>query len=138
MPTILIVANQTLGGEALTECIEKRRRLGPCSFYVVVPATPPKEHLTWTEGEARAIAAQRLEGCLDQLRATGADVEGEVGDANPMLAVADAMNHHEFDAVIVATLPAGLSRWLKLSLPDRIARRYGLPVDHVVVAPSHV
>jgi hypothetical protein len=60
MPTILIVANQTLGGEALTECIEKRRRLGPCSFYVVVPATPPKEHLTWTEGEARAIPAGRV------------------------------------------------------------------------------
>ena len=138
MPTILIVANQTLGGDALAERIDERRRLGPCAFYVVVPATPPREHLTWTEGEARAVAAERLERCIQHLRARGADVEGEVGDANPMLAIADAMIHHEFDAVIVATLPAGASRWLKLSLPDRVARRFGLPVDHVVVTPDPV
>lgn len=138
MPTILIVANQTLGGDALAERIEERRRLGPCSFYVVVPATPPKEHFTWTEGEARAIAAERLERCLEHLRATGADVDGEVGDTNPMLAISDAMIHREFDAVIVATLPAGMSRWLKLSLPDRVSRRFGLPVEHVVVSPAAV
>lgn len=136
MPTILVVANQTLGGDALTARIEERRKLGPCRFYVVVPATPPKEHLLWTEGEARAIAAERLERCLEQLRATGAEVDGEVGDGNPMLAIADALRHHEVDAVILATLPAGASRWLKLSLPERVTRRFALPVEHVEVAPE--
>lgn len=136
MPTILIVANQTLGGSALLERIEQCRRDGPCDFYVVVPSTPPKEHLTWSEGGARTIAAERLDRCLERLHQLGVDASGEVGDANPMLAIGDAMLHHEFDRIIVATLPAGVSRWLKLSLPDRVARRYDLPVDHVVVTPE--
>ena len=136
MPTILVVANQTLGGAALAARLEERSREGPVDFYVVVPATPPKEHLFWTEGEARTIAAARLEECLARLRGAGLSASGEVGDANPMLAITDALRHHEVEGVIIATLPAGVSRWLKLSLPERVARRVDLPVDHVVVAPA--
>lgn len=137
MPTILVVANQTLGGEALAARLDQRRRQGPCNFYVVVPATPPKDHLTWTEGEARTIALERLDRCLAELHAAGIVADGEVGDANPMLAIADAMRAHEFNGVIIATLPTGVSRWLKLSLPDRVARRFDVPVDHVVVDPAN-
>jgi GABA permease len=135
MSTILVVANQTLGGAALTARLEERSREGPVDFYVVVPATPPKEHLFWTEGEARAIATARLEQCLARLREAGLQADGEVGDANPMLAISDALRHREVEAVIVATLPAGVSRWLKLSLPERVARRVDVPVDHVIDVP---
>ena len=136
MSTTLIVANQTLGGDALTERIRATLRDGDRDFYVVVPATPPKDHLTWTEGEARTIAAERLAACLARLREDAIVADGEVGDANPVMAVEDTIRHHEFDSIIVATLPAGVSRWLKMSLPDRLARKTGLPVEHVVVAPA--
>ena len=62
--------------------------------------------------------------------------DGEVGDANPMLAISDALRDREVEAVIIATLPAGVSRWLKLSLPERVARRVDVPVDHVVITPA--
>jgi hypothetical protein len=138
MSTILIVANQTLGGEALMARIDDRLGAGPCEFYVVVPATPPKELWTWTEGEGEVIAGRRLERCLDRFRSAGVIADGVVGDANPMLAIGDALRHRTFDAVIEATLPVGLSRSLKLSLPDRVARRFNIPVDHVVVVPKAV
>jgi GABA permease len=136
MPTILVVANQTLGGAALTARLEERNRQEPCDFYVVVPATPPKEHLVWTEGEARAIASERLERCLGQLRDAGLSADGQVGDANPMLAIGDALRGRDVSGVIIATLPAGVSRWLKRSLPERVARRVDVPVDHVVIDPA--
>ena len=136
MPTYLIVANQTLGGAELVDHVRERLASGPCSFHLVVPATPPKEHLTWTEGEAHAIAERRLAEGIDRLSALGAEVGGEVGDASPMLAVDDALRNRSVDGIIVATLSMGRSRWLRLSLPDRLGRKYGLPVTHIVVEPA--
>ncbi len=133
MTSYLIVANQTMGGSELIEDVRLRMEAGPCDFHLVVPATPPKEHLTWTEGEAKAIASQRLAAGLDRIRAMGAEATGEVGDSSPFLAVDDAMRHRDVDGVIVTTLPVGLSRWLKLSLPERIERRHHVPVTHIVV-----
>ena len=136
MPTYLIVANQTLGGKELLDKVTELAAAGSCDFYLVVPATAPKEHLTWTEGEARTIAARRLEEGLNHLRGAGVTADGEVGDASPILAVDDALRHRTVDHVIVCTLPIGMSRWLKLSLPNRIERKHKVPVTHLVIQPA--
>jgi hypothetical protein len=132
MRRFLIVANQTLGAEPLIEAIRGHMRNGPCRFHIVVPATPPSEHLTWVEGEAKAIAQQRLDEALARFRGLGAEATGEVGDANPVLAIEDTLREGEFDEIILSTLPAGISRWLKLDLPSRVGARFHLPVTHVV------
>jgi hypothetical protein len=36
---ILVVANQTLGGDALVEALQDRMTKGPCGFTLLVPAT---------------------------------------------------------------------------------------------------
>lgn len=136
MTSYLIVANQTLGGAELMDHVQCLNAAGPCDFHLVVPATPPKEHLTWTEGKAHTIATRRLDDGLERLRAAGVTATGEVGDASPLMAVDDALRHHRADAAIVCTLPLGVSRWLKLSLPDRIERKHGIPVTHIVVEPE--
>jgi hypothetical protein len=102
----------------------------------VVPATPPREHVTWTEGNARSIARQRLAEAIRVLRACGASVDGEVGDASPVVAAADALRRAPaYDEVIASTFPPGMSRWLKMDLPSRLARLSRLPVCHVIAAP---
>jgi len=55
MRRYLVVANQTLAGEPLVSRLRELSRAGPCAFFLIVPATPPRDHL-WTEGEARATA----------------------------------------------------------------------------------
>jgi hypothetical protein len=135
MRRILVVANQTLGGEPLWREIRACRSAGPSSFHVVVPATPVSEHGTWTEGKAKAVAGERLERMLASLRAEGAAVSGEVGDANPLLAIDDALRHQEIDEIIISTLPPGISRWLRQDLVHRAARRFDRPVTHVVATP---
>lgn len=89
MTCYLIVANQTMGGAELIEHVRRVIGEGPCDFHLVVPATPPKDLLTWTEGEAHAIAAQRLEAGLARIRALDAEATGEVGDSSPILGVED-------------------------------------------------
>lgn len=132
MQRYLVVANQTLAGRHLMDEIRERIGRGTCRFHIVVPATPPHQHLTWTEGEARAIAAERLDQAMFELRDLGAEVTGEVGAERPLDAVLDAARRQEFDEIILSTLPAGPSRWLRQDLPRRAERMTGVPVTHVV------
>lgn len=133
----LIGANQTLGRDPLTTKLRACLPSQPCRFHVVVPATPPRDQLTWTEGEAQEIASRRLEGALGWFRARGVEATGEVGDASPLAAVGDVLARERFDEVIVSTLPPGVSRWLKMDLPQRVARTFGVPVT-TAVAPEPV
>jgi hypothetical protein len=131
----LVVANQTLGGEHLVQEVRRRLSEGPSTFHLVVPATAPTDHL-WTEAEATNVAQGRLDEALSRLRQLGAEVEGEVGDGNPMLAIEDAMREESFDEIILSTLAPGLSRWLKLDLPDRLKAKVSIPVTHIVGEPE--
>jgi hypothetical protein len=136
MRRYLVVANQTLAAEPLVSRVRELACAAPSSFHVVVPATPPRDHV-WTEGEARATARSRLDAALARFAQLGTEVEGEVGDANPMLAIGDALRDHgPFDEIVISTLPKGLSKWLKLDLPHRVEAAFGLRVTHVVEEPA--
>ena len=130
---ILVVANQTACGEDLLDVIRGRMREGPCQFTLLVPATPPAEHATWTEGDARALAKQRIAEATARFAQAGADaVAWMVGDAHPVRAIYDAMLEQRFDEIILSTLPPGVSRWLRLDLPRRVEQRFALPVTTVI------
>ena len=132
MRRYLVVANQTLASEPLVAAIRELNRAGPCAFHLVVPITPPRDHV-WTEGEARAVATERLEAAVERLSALGVEADGEVGDVSPMLAIEDAIREGgPFEAIVLSTLPPGMSRWLKLDLPHRVESAFGLRVTHVV------
>jgi GABA permease len=127
----LIVANQTLGGPQLPDAVQECLERGPAQFYLVVPATPVSHGLVWTEGEAHLLARRRLTRALRCLSDLGVDAGGEVGDADPILAITDVLLQRDIDEILLFTLPPGLSRWLHQDLPQRVGRRFGLPLRHV-------
>jgi hypothetical protein len=132
----LVVANQTLNSSHLLQAVVTLVGDGPARVHLLVPATPARDQLTWTEGEARSIAQRRLQQALDLYRCIPGTVEGEVGDANPLQAVRDQLDAGKrFDLIVVSTLPPGLSRWLRQDLAKRIHRSCGLPVQHVEAPP---
>jgi GABA permease len=133
MPRYLIVANRSLAGPTLVEEVVARNAADAASvFHVVVPATRDHHGTAWTEGQAIAHARAALDGATKRFADAGVPVTGEVGDENPMLAVGDVLRREAFDEIIVSTLPAGPSRWLKRDLPRRLEREYELPVTHVI------
>jgi len=131
----LVVANQTLGGEELLDALREKMAAGDASFHVVVPATQPLEGMVFSEADAKRLAQERLEAGLERFRRLGAEVDGEVGGEDPLGAMSDALRDHGFDEIILATLPAGLSKWLKTDLPSRVERAFELPVTHVISHP---
>jgi nucleotide-binding universal stress UspA family protein len=131
MARYLVVANQTLGADALAEKVRECMAAGGTTFHVVVPACHSRDSSWITEGHDHAEAERRLEAALARFRELGAEADGEVGDASPVLAINDALLAENYDAVILSTLPAGLSRWLKKDLPHRIESKLGIKVIHV-------
>jgi hypothetical protein len=129
---VLVVAYKTAATPALIEAVRERAGRGPAQFTLLVPnpahglhAVVDPEDVEQGEGE------QVLELAIPLLEeAAGAPVEGLVGDPSPMNAIQDAINIHGFDEVIISTLPARVSKWLKLDLPSKVTG-LGLPVTTV-------
>ncbi len=129
---ILIVANRTAGGHPLIEAVRERMRATECSCFLLSPATPAPGGFVWEERAERQGAAERLEVALQRLEGIGARVEGKVGGHDPYQAVMDELRQHEYDEILVSTYPQGISEWLKLDLPSRIARSFAGPVTHII------
>ncbi len=129
---ILVVANQTACGDELLEVVRQRVADGPCRFTLLVPATPPREHVTWTEGDARSLAKRRLAEAMERMKSVGAEVDGVIGDASPLQAIDDVLLEQPHDEIILSTLPVGISRWLKMDLPHRVEQRFALPVTTLI------
>ena len=131
MRSYLIVGNETLAGEALTQAITDRLADGPMRARVVVALTRIGGRLTWDEEESMRVAVERLDATLERLRALGIEADGEIGDRDPILAVKDAMRGREIDEVILSTLPVGVSRWLGADVPGRLSDAVTVPVTVV-------
>jgi LmbE family N-acetylglucosaminyl deacetylase len=136
----LIVAHQTAGSPELVDRVRQLAERDPeAEFVLLVPATPTSHLLTWEEGEARQLAALRAREASEALRAAGVEVvAARVGSHSPLEAVGDELRAEPgYAGIVLSTFPPGLSRWLKGDLPNQLRRRYRLPVEHVVAAPTH-
>jgi hypothetical protein len=81
--------------------------------------------------EAQRRAEQRLVLMLDRIRSLGGTADGEVGDEDPAAAVEQVLDGRDFDEIIISTLPATSSRWLKMDLPSKVGRMTDLPVTTI-------
>ena len=123
----LVVANRTAGGQELLEKLKaKAAEEGEHLFIVVVPQEGGLGHHA---GQAR----ERLNTVLENLRGQGLLVAGMIGDPAPYPAAMNALERFRVTDVIISTLPAEKSGWLRAHLPERIADTARIPVDHVVV-----
>ncbi|MEA2251443.1 MAG: hypothetical protein QOG70_1685 [Solirubrobacteraceae bacterium] len=129
---VLVVAHKTAATPALLEAVRERAARGPAAFTLLVPNSAHGLHRVMDpEDQESGEAEQVLELALPLLEeAAGRPVEGMVGDPTPMNAIQDAINLHGFDEVIISTLPARVSKWLRLDLPSMVAG-LGLPVTTV-------
>jgi hypothetical protein len=135
---VLVVAHKTAATKPLLDAVQQRAQRGPSTFTLLVPNAAHGLHKVVDPEDQGASEAQTvIERALPALReaAGGVPVEGIVGDPDPVAAVQDAINLHTFDEVIISTLSARLSRWLKLDLPSKVSGM-GLPVTTVTPGDS--
>jgi hypothetical protein len=127
---VLVVANETILGQALLERIRARASRGPASFLIVAPQA--EAHSSYEDAE------QRLRKALAELRGAGLEVHGQVAHPDPFSAAMETIHDERVDELIVSTFPGERSGWLGRDLIGRLKKETGLPIEHVVVEPAAV
>ena len=131
---ILVIANETVGGSTLRDCIREKSEGYRGHVLLICPAlNSPLRHWASDEDGARAAAQRRLDASLGRLREAGVDARGEVGDAEPLQAIEDGLRTFGPDEIIISTHPEGRSHWLEQRLVERARERFAVPITHVVV-----
>jgi hypothetical protein len=122
---VLVVANETVLGDALLDRIRARATEGPASFLIVSPQSDP------TRGD-HPSAERRLRAALAALQSDGIDVHGQIAHPDPYTAAMQAVQDERTDEIIVSTFSGERSGWLRRDLVGRLRSDTGLPVDHIV------
>jgi hypothetical protein len=132
---LLVVANETVQGEALLDEIRGRCSERDCEVLLVTPAPARSRASHWASDvdEAIELARQRMELSLIALEQLGLKAKGEIGDSDPNVAIEDALRVFAADEIVISTHPPQRSRWLERGVVDKAKEQIDLPITHVVV-----
>ena len=131
---VLVIANETVGGQELLSAISTLALSERTQFLVVCPALNSRlKTFTSDEDPAREAAQQRLDETLARLASVGIEASGEVGDGDPLVAVDDAVRTFGPNEIVLSTHPPGRSNWLERGVVESVRTHYDVPVTHVVV-----
>jgi hypothetical protein len=130
--TVLVLANETLGGRPLIEVVRKYASEEETRFVLCVPQTRPRAGYVVYDDSVFDAAQTRVDLAVGFVRSEGMEAVGEVGDPDPYAAAMDAVREYDPDAIIISTYPESRSGWLRRDLLERIRQASGLPVEHVV------
>ena len=131
--TILVIANQTCPCPGLADELGSRASDAPLDVLVVAPALNSRlRHWISDVDGAAARARERVEIAVAELHERGISARGEVGDSDPMVAIADALAHCAASEIVIATHPPGRSNWLERGLIEKADARFDVPITHLV------
>ncbi|MHB8690408.1 MAG: hypothetical protein ACYDHH_04115 [Solirubrobacteraceae bacterium] len=122
------MAHRTAATPLLLNAARARAGRSSCSFTLLVPRP------YWDPDTDEAAATLELAIPLLE-EATGGHVDGVIGDADPFVAVREAVTSIGIDEIIISTLPERVSHWLRRDLPHRV-EQFGLPVTVVTAQQS--
>jgi hypothetical protein len=130
---ILVVANQTVGGEELKREILARGEPRP-QLRIVAPVLCSRAHYLFSDidGEIRE-ARERLATTLRWAHDEGFEAVGTVTDATPLQAIEDELRRYAADELIISTHVPERSHWLEAGVVERATEELQIPVTHVIV-----
>jgi hypothetical protein len=122
----VVVAARTASGDELLEHLKAKKASGGRDhmFIVVVPQEGG-------EGQHAARARARMAQLVDRLLAEGMLAAGMIGDPDPYTATMNVLQVFRVDDIVISTLPATRSGWLRADLIERVRKASHKPVEHI-------
>jgi hypothetical protein len=129
---VLAVVAEPVSGAALKEAMAADA--ADAEVMVVAPALNSRFRFWMSDDdEAIARAEQVQEETVERLDEEGIDAAGDTGEADPLLAINDALQTFEADEIVLFTHEDGKRNWLEEGLVDQAKERFDAPVRHMVV-----
>jgi len=129
---MMVVANRTCECPALHDYVARRAAPG-AEVLVVAPALNSRlRHWVSDSDDAAQAARDRVDSAVDELRRRGVVARGEVGDAEPLHAIEDALATFAPEEIVLSTHPSGHSHWLEKGLVEDARERFDQPITHLV------
>jgi hypothetical protein len=129
---ILALVAEPVSGDALRSAIGDDAE--NAEVLVVAPALESKARWLLDAPDPaieRADAVQQE--TVERMDEAGIDAAGDTGEADPLLAVQDALQTFEADEVVLFTHPGSEANWLEDGLVDDARERLGVPVRHLEI-----
>jgi hypothetical protein len=122
----LVVAAKTASGDDLLNALKRDAagRERKTLFIVTVPQEGG-------EGQHAARARARMAQVIDRMLAENLIAAGMIADPDPYTATMNALQFFRVDDVVISTLSATRSGWLRADLIERVRKATGKPVEHV-------
>jgi hypothetical protein len=142
---IAILTDNLHGPEPVEQILANADQDG-VDLRVVVPATEANalQHTLGDVDEPKHEAEERLQTALRMLRASGVEVNGEVGDSDPVQAAQDALLKAPADEVLIFEHCKEQSKWFENGLLERAQEEIEPPLRVVALEtgdddhPDHV
>jgi hypothetical protein len=135
---LLVVVGQAARGEALRERLARLSGERRLELRVIAPAYAGSmlKYLTSDVDEGIERARGRLRTSLDEIGRGGtATAGGEVGEADPLMAIDDALVEFPADEIVIVPSPER-DQWAEKHLFEHVRERFELPVTEIEIAAS--
>jgi hypothetical protein len=131
-PRLLVVANQTLGGQELrAELVARKPRP---ALRIVAPVLVSRARYVMSDIDTELVLArERLDEMLRWARQQGFVATGEVCAEGPLTALEDELRGFGPEEVLISTHTPARSNWLEAGVVERAREELDIPVAHVVV-----
>jgi hypothetical protein len=129
---IIAVVSEPISGQALKSAVG--RDAEDAEVLVVAPALNSKfKFLTSDADEAIARAEAVQEETVERLDEEGIDAAGDTGEADPLLALQDALQTYPADEIVLCVHGEQGRNWQEEGIVDEARERFGRPVKQLVV-----
>jgi hypothetical protein len=132
---ILALVSEPISGDALRSALGDDA--GEAEVMIVAPALDSRTRF-WTSDndEAIARAEQVQQESVERLGEDGVDAVGDTGEADPLLALQDALATFPAEEILIVTRPEGDQNWAEEDLVEQAQGRFDVPVRQMEVGDT--
>jgi hypothetical protein len=129
---ILAVVSEPVSGYALKSAVDAY--VEDAEVLVVAPALQSRRRWLLADPDPAIERAESVqEETVERMVEEGVDAAGDTGEADPLLAIQDALQTFDADEIVLFTHPGSEANWLEEGLVEDARERFDRPVRHLEV-----
>lgn len=134
---VLVVADEMFHGSDFLDELRSHMKSPEArvEIFVVTPALAESglHHEMADFDSAIREAGHRLDGILKELKSSGINAIGHVGDGDPVTAVGDGLREFPADELVIVSHPESQRSYAEKDLWDRLTLDFRLPISNIEV-----